>query len=324
MTEHDSQLARFLLSVADDEFVLGHRLSDWTTQAPTFEEDLTLASMAQDEMGHGRLWYEAVLDRDLRVPGELAPSVSGSEYDLDDLGLNRAPDARRNSVLVEPKHVDVQRAELRNGVLRGPNGETRRPPEEAIMFEDMVAITGVYHDAERRLVESIRDGTDEDLAGRAEGILNEESFHREHVEFWLDRLTSTEEGRERLTRAFNDHLPQAADLFAFPDEVVDPLVDDGYLARHPAELKRDWTEKVRDRLLDRPIDIDDEAWDAIERPPETNGRRGEHTEELDQLLGEVHSAEMGLAGDHPVTRYRGDRPEVYGTTTSGWEDRTDA
>lgn len=302
MTDNDTELTTFLLAIADDEFVFGHRLSDWVTQAPTFEEDNTLASMAQDEMGHARMWYEAVVDRDVPVPADLRPSVEGASYDLDDLGLNRAPEARRNSVLVEPKHVDVQRAELRTEALRGPDGEFRRDPEEAIKFEDLIAIGALYHDAERLLLESLNEGSDADLAARAEAVLTEEPFHREHVEQWLDRLTATDEGRERLSTAFREHVPKAADLFAFPDEVVDPLVDAGVLARTPADLQEEWVETVRDRLLGRSLDLDGPL-DALGGDPETNGRRGEHTEDLDQLVGEIHSAEAGLVGEHPVTRY---------------------
>ena len=41
-------LARLLLSLADDEFVLGYRDSEWTGIAPMLEEDVALSSMAQD------------------------------------------------------------------------------------------------------------------------------------------------------------------------------------------------------------------------------------------------------------------------------------
>ena len=304
MAEHERELATFLLSIADDDFVIGHRLSDWVTQAPTFEEDNTLASMAQDELGHARLWYEAVLARKLTIPEELQPSIADSNFELDDLGFNRAPEARRNSVLIEPKHVDVNRAELRTESLRGPNGEYRRPPEEAIKFEDLIAISSVYHDAERLLLETLRDGNEEEFAARAEAALSEETFHREHVELWLDRLTTTKEGQERLSTAFGNHLPKAADLFAFPNDVVNPLVDAGILARAPSDLQEEWIEIVHDRLVGRPFNIEDAVMNAIAEPPEMNGRRGEHTEDLDQLVGELHSAEVGLVGDHPVTRYQ--------------------
>lgn len=301
-TDYESALTTFLLSIADDEFVMGHRLTDWVTQAPTFEGDNTLASLAQDEMGHARLWYEAILDRDLAIPQELTPSVDDTIYDVTDLGMNRVPAARRNTILVEPKNVDVQRAELRHSALRGEGGELRQPDDEAIKYESMIAISAVYQDAEGLLLEAVRNGNDNDLVGRAEAALNEESFHTEHVEMWLDRLVSTDEGQQRLENAFAKHLSAAADLFAFPDEIVDPLVDDGILARTPTDLHEEWVEDVHDRLLGRPLDIDD-ALTAISEPPKVNGRRGEHTDDLDQLIEEIHAGEAGLAGEHPVTRY---------------------
>lgn len=302
MTDYESALTTFLLSIADDDFVIGHRLTDWITQAPTFEEDNTLASMAQDEMGHARLWYMAILKRDLAIPQKLAPSIAGSSYELDDLSLNRASEARRNSILVEPKHVDVQRAELRHSALRGEEDDFRHPPDEAIKFESLIAISSVYHDAERLLLETIKEGDDEDLSGRAEGALNEESFHREHVEIWLDRLVSTEEGQERLETAFAEHLPKAADLFAYPDEIVDPLMDKGTLAQAPADLHDEWVNKVHERLSDQPLAIDD-ALAALTEPPEINGRRGDHTKDLNELIEDIHAGEARLAGEHPVTQY---------------------
>ena len=46
-----------LTALADDEFVLGHRNSEWTGHAPILEEDIALANLAQDELGHATLWY---------------------------------------------------------------------------------------------------------------------------------------------------------------------------------------------------------------------------------------------------------------------------
>ena len=47
-----------LLALADDEFILGYRNSEWTGIAPMLEEDVAFSSMAQDEIGHARLFYE--------------------------------------------------------------------------------------------------------------------------------------------------------------------------------------------------------------------------------------------------------------------------
>jgi ring-1,2-phenylacetyl-CoA epoxidase subunit PaaC len=51
-------LAELLLTMADDEFVVGFRDSEWTGIAPMLEEDVAFSSLAQDEIGHARLLYE--------------------------------------------------------------------------------------------------------------------------------------------------------------------------------------------------------------------------------------------------------------------------
>lgn len=57
MTPLDSALAARLLALADDELILAHRNSEWTGHAPILEEDIGLANLAQDELGHAQLWY---------------------------------------------------------------------------------------------------------------------------------------------------------------------------------------------------------------------------------------------------------------------------
>ena len=49
---------RLLLTLADDEFVLGFWDSEWTGIAPMLEEDVAMTSVSQDEIGHARAWYE--------------------------------------------------------------------------------------------------------------------------------------------------------------------------------------------------------------------------------------------------------------------------
>ncbi|MVN87905.1 phenylacetate-CoA oxygenase subunit PaaC [Deinococcus sp. HMF7620] len=49
-------LIRRLTALADDEIVLAHRGGEWTGHAPILEEDIALANMAQDELGHAGLY----------------------------------------------------------------------------------------------------------------------------------------------------------------------------------------------------------------------------------------------------------------------------
>ena len=55
-------LAELLLTVADDEFVIGFWDSEWTGIAPMLEEDVATSSIAQDEIGHAKALYELLAE----------------------------------------------------------------------------------------------------------------------------------------------------------------------------------------------------------------------------------------------------------------------
>lgn len=51
-------LIQKLLALADDELILAHRNSEWIGHGPILEEDIALANISQDELGHANVWYE--------------------------------------------------------------------------------------------------------------------------------------------------------------------------------------------------------------------------------------------------------------------------
>ncbi len=55
---HHPPLADWLLAMADDQLILAHRNSEWIGRAPILEEDIALANIAQDELGHAMMLYE--------------------------------------------------------------------------------------------------------------------------------------------------------------------------------------------------------------------------------------------------------------------------
>jgi ring-1,2-phenylacetyl-CoA epoxidase subunit PaaC len=87
----DPRLA-LLLSLADDELIIGHRSSEWTGWVPYVEEDLALSSIAQDEIAHARALFE------------IASQLDGR--DVDALALGRDQDDYRNAVLCERTNRD--------------------------------------------------------------------------------------------------------------------------------------------------------------------------------------------------------------------------
>ena len=76
-----------LLSMADDEFVIGFSDSEWTGIAPLLEEDVAMSSLSQDELGHAAALY-----------GLLAELTGG---DADALAYDREPPAYRHARLLD-------------------------------------------------------------------------------------------------------------------------------------------------------------------------------------------------------------------------------
>jgi ring-1,2-phenylacetyl-CoA epoxidase subunit PaaC len=80
-------LVALLLSMADDELVIGFSDSEWTGIAPLLEEDIAMSSLSQDELGHAAALYD------------LLASVIGSDRDA--IAYDREPDAYRHARLLD-------------------------------------------------------------------------------------------------------------------------------------------------------------------------------------------------------------------------------
>ena len=85
-------LAELLLSMADDEFVLGFWDSEWTGIAPILEEDVAMSSVSQDEIGHAKALYELLAE----LTGE----------DADRIAFGRMPDGYRHAALMNHARTD--------------------------------------------------------------------------------------------------------------------------------------------------------------------------------------------------------------------------
>jgi ring-1,2-phenylacetyl-CoA epoxidase subunit PaaC len=82
-----SGLDQLLLTMADDEFVIGFSDSEWTGIAPMLEEDVAMSSLSQDELGHAAALY-----------GLLGEATG---QDPDAIAYDREPDAYRHARLLD-------------------------------------------------------------------------------------------------------------------------------------------------------------------------------------------------------------------------------
>jgi ring-1,2-phenylacetyl-CoA epoxidase subunit PaaC len=73
-------VADLLYRMADDEFVIGHCHSEWTGQIPISDEDVAFSSIARDEMGHARSYYQMLHELGEPDPDTLAFSRKAREF----------------------------------------------------------------------------------------------------------------------------------------------------------------------------------------------------------------------------------------------------
>src|SRR6476659_1583695 len=111
-----SERTDLLLSLADDELILGWRNSEWTGIAPFLEEDVAFSSIAQNEIGHARALYE------------LAAAELGTT--ADELAFDREPDEYRSAPLVQLRRLEWARTIVRHWLYETAD-EVRLAPLKA-------------------------------------------------------------------------------------------------------------------------------------------------------------------------------------------------
>jgi ring-1,2-phenylacetyl-CoA epoxidase subunit PaaC len=246
-----SLLHDLLWQMADDDFVVALRASEWLGVAPHLEEDVAFSSIAQDEMGHAAAYY-----------GLLADLGAGPR---DVLAHLRPAADRRNSVLVERQN--------------GP-GSYRELPH----FDWAYALARhyLYDTFESLRLDRAVQSSYGPLAEVSRSIRREEHYHLLHHEAWL-RAFEVERGadadaRRRLQHGFERAFADAGDL-AYTAPWQSGWQHTGILP-DAASLGAEWLERVTARLVALNLDV---PAAALFR----NGRIGQHTPELDAILGDA-------------------------------------
>lgn len=254
-----------LYRLADDEFVIADRYTDWQVHAPTIESDIAIANIAQDELGHARLWYDLLEDFGYTEP---------------DLIWERDPDAFRHSTLCE---------------LPFAEGD----------WADAIVRSYLYDEAEHLRLWALEESSSPRIRDRIGKVTSEEDYHREHAENWLRRLASGDEGRKRVQEAVDRLFPYALGLFEPVDEVEDDIDDLGLRTRPLEDMRAEWVETVTDTLTAIRIDVErpriEDGRVAEEDLPEHVGRDGDHTEHWRTQFDEITNTYRELER-HDATR----------------------
>ncbi|KAB2911544.1 MAG: phenylacetate-CoA oxygenase subunit PaaC [Hyphomicrobiaceae bacterium] len=170
-----SPLFSYVVSLADDALVLGHRLSEWTGYAPTLEEDIALPNLALDLIGQARFFYA------------YAGEIEGKGRDEDALAYLRDEHGFSNVLLAEQPNGDFAATMLRQLLYA------------AFMHPYFQALTA---------------SKDARLAEIAAKAVKEMAYHVRHSAEWVIRLgDGTEESRRRAAAALDELWMYTGELF---------------------------------------------------------------------------------------------------------------
>lgn len=156
----------YLLGLADDRLVLGHRLSEWCGHGPILEEDIALANMALDLIGSANLFYG------------LAGEVEGAGRDADALAYFREAVEFRSHPLVELPKGDYGFTMVRQFLFDAFNWQ---------------------------LLGAMRQSKDARLGDIAAKTWKESAYHLRHSSEWVVRFgDGTEESHQRAQAALDE------------------------------------------------------------------------------------------------------------------------
>ena len=194
----------YLLRLADDRLVLGHRLSEWCGHGPILEEDIALANVSLDLIGEATLL--------LKLAGE----TEGRGRNEDALAYFRDSADYRNALMVE--------------LPKGDFGFT-------IVRQFFFSVYSLLQ------MDALTRTSNADLAGIAAKAVKESRYHVRHSAEWVVTLgDGTDESHTRAQRAVDDLWRYTGELFMA--DAVDREVSDAGLGVNPETLAQRWHEEV--------------------------------------------------------------------------------
>ncbi|WP_052593057.1 1,2-phenylacetyl-CoA epoxidase subunit PaaC [Aureispira sp. CCB-QB1] len=216
--ENKEALFEYVLRIADNALILGHRVSEWCGHGPSLETDIGLTNIALDLVGHARVLLQ------------YAAQVEGKGRSEDDLAFLRDIRDFKNVLLVEQ-----------------PNGNFANTIARQFLFD-----TFNYH-----FFAALSNSKNEKLVAIAKKSIKELTYHYRYSAEWVIRLgDGTEESHEKMQEALDDIWDYAGELFV-ADEVDAKMLEEGIGVDLEA-IRPLWEERVnailKEATLTRPKD----------------------------------------------------------------------
>lgn len=216
--ENKEALFEYLLRLADDRLIIGHRLSEWCGHGPILEEDMALANIALDCIGQATNLLKLVAE------------VEGKGRTEDDLAYFREAIDFKNIIM----------AEL-------PKGDFAF----TIIRQFLFSAYGYL------LLPKLMESKYEPLAAQAAKAQKENQYHLRHSSEWMLRLgDGTEESHQRAQSALADLWMYTGEMFE-DNDLEEKLAEEG-IAVKSCELKQEWKKMVSDVIAQATLKLPDD------------------------------------------------------------------
>ncbi len=259
----------FILHLADNALILGHRNSEWCGHGPVLEQDIAITNISLDLIGQARNFYQyaaRIINESQITEGSKAPSPLGEgvggEVSEDTLAYLREVHEFKNCLLVEQ-----------------PNGDWAK----TILRQFFFSAYQFY------LFRQLQESSDEQLAAIAIKSLKEVTYHLRWSSEWVIRLgDGTEESHQRMMDAIDELWPYTSELFQ-PANYELPAAHEGMGVDLGIVLPT-WEEKIREIFKEATLPVLGETYQL------TGGKEGKHSEHLGHLLTEMQFLQRTYPG----------------------------
>nr|WP_173108026.1 1,2-phenylacetyl-CoA epoxidase subunit PaaC [Bacillus sp. KH172YL63] len=245
--DYKEALLSLLYQLADDDFILAYRGSEWLGLAPHIEEDVAFSSINQDTMGHATMFYQLLEDL--------------GEGDQDALAHGRKADDRRNAILLEE--------------VNGPGHYLEEPRYD---WAFTVVRHYFYSVAKKVRIDALKNSSYEPLADMAVKINTELYYHLLHWKTWFIQLMNAgSEARGRMNEAIDRVLNEFQGVLTLGPKGKEMALM--ALIEGEESMTKRWESALQPVFQSANL-----AFPPQIRMQKGNGRLGEHTGDLNQAL----------------------------------------
>ncbi|TDL35274.1 phenylacetate-CoA oxygenase subunit PaaI [Jeotgalibacillus sp. S-D1] len=244
-------LINLLYQLADDDFILAFRGSEWLGLAPHIEEDVAYSSINQDTMGHAAMFYKLLEDL--------------GEGDVDELSHARKSTLRKNAVMLE--------------LANGPGHYLKEPNYD---WAFTVVRNYYYSQAKKVKIDSLKQSSYKPLADAAVKVSMELYYHLLHWTVWFKQLIQAGgEAKEKMINAIKKAEADFGDVLSL-GPLAEDIVQSGFI-----ESETVLTQAFHKRMdpVFQGLSI---PYSGRFQQINGKGRYGEHTEELVQALDTIN------------------------------------